>query len=315
MPFPIPHPYARRARSQARALCVSLCLLAQTSAAEPPAEPVAPAAEPVAPAAVVSATAGEWSGALTRGSKVEEGQPVSTGAAENMALVLQDDALLELCARSVVTLKRHAVRKAQIVKLDAGEARFVVSPRSPDERIEVHTPSAIATILGTIVLVKVDPDTGETTVSSEENAVEVKSSDPNVSGSTRVARGEQCVVATGMAPSRARVLPEAVFATLGECLMDLENAALAQDRIARRRKDLERIAMADSSLFDLPGVAGVATPEFAMTDVGTGFWPASPDDVLDPTSEASSNPSFGVIVRPDPIPPPCTAGACTPGFP
>jgi len=305
MPFLIPHPTARRPRPGVAAACVWLCLLAQVAAAEPE-------TEAVAPAAVVSATAGEWSGVLSKGSEVQEGQPVSTGAAENMALVLRDDALLELCARSVVTLKRHAVRKAQIVKLDAGEARFVVSPRSPDERIEVHTPSAIATILGTVVLVKVDPETGETTVSSTENEVEVKSSDPSVSGSTRVARGEQCVVEAGKAPTRARVLAEPVFATLGECLMDLENAALAQDRIARRRKDLERIAMADSSLFDLPAVA---TPEFALVDVGTAFWPASPDDVLDPTSEASVSPNSAVIVRPDPIPPPCTAGACTPGFP
>ena len=289
-------PRAWQARRLGVPLRAALCLLATPAAAER--------------AAVVSATTGEPSGSLVKGSVVADGQPISTGAAENMALVLEDDVLLELCSRSTVTLKRHAIRRAQIVKLDAGEARFVVSPRSPDDRIEVHTPSAIATILGTVVLVKHDPETGETTVTSQESQIDVRSSDPSVEGSSRVSPGEQVVVLPGRPPSRARKLPAPVFASIGDCLMDLENAALSADRLARRKKTLEQLASIDSAVASLPTVA---TPSPSPVDAkATGFWPANPEGIVDPTTEAQRQLPLPV---PPPTPPPCNVGACLPGFP
>ncbi len=266
-------------------------------------------AAPDPAAAVVSTSAGSGPETHATGSSIEEGQLVTTGAAENLALVLQDNALLELCSRSVITLRRHAVRRAQIVKLDAGEARFVVSPRSPDERIEVHTPSAIATILGTVVMVKVDPVTGETTVTSEENAVEVRSSDPTITGTTKVMKGERCVVANGNAPSDAEKLGEESFASLGDCLLDLENAALAKDRVARRKRDIEKIAMADLSEIDLPTVAALGGgPDL--------LGPSESDTPIDPTSAKRTIPMEEMppemMEMPAP-PPPCMVLACMPG--
>jgi ferric-dicitrate binding protein FerR (iron transport regulator) len=126
------------------------------------------------------------------------------------------------------------------VRIHAGEIRIIVEPRGARERIEVHTPAAIATILGTIVHFAVDPMTGETTISSAESQVRVRSSHPDVSGSTIVSPLEQIRMKPGQAPpERPKTLEPEEFAELGGCLVDFHALAgkLASDGFQLRTAD------------------------------------------------------------------------------
>ena len=83
------------------------------------------------------------------------------------------------------------------------------------------TPAAIATILGTIVHVAVDPRRARPGCSSAQSEVRVESSDPGVKGSTTLAALEQITVKPGEAPpSRPRRLAREEIAALGGCLVD-----------------------------------------------------------------------------------------------
>jgi len=185
---------------------------------------------------------------LTTHGGVGDDEEIRMGKDGGCSLLVDDDALLEMCEETSVVLERDERTQRRMVRLDAGEIRIVVEPRLLEERLEVHTPAAIATILGTIVHVAVDPATGETTISSAQSKVRVESSDPNVQGSTTVSDLEQITVMPGQAPPPTpRRLAREEMAALGGCLLDFR--AVAQDR-ARDEVQLrvvERIATDDGA--------------------------------------------------------------------
>jgi len=125
----------------------------------------------------------------------------------------------------------------------------VVEPRAVPEHIEIHTPAAIATILGTIVHVSVDPTTGETTITGEENKVRVRSSDPAVPGAMTVSALEQIVMLPGgPLPSSPRRLDPVEIERLAGCQVDFHGTASNVASQGRKLQSAERIATNDGDL-------------------------------------------------------------------
>ncbi|MBW1686291.1 MAG: FecR domain-containing protein [Deltaproteobacteria bacterium] len=221
--------------------------------------------------------------ALEQLGALEDVADLETGDDGHCSLLVDQDALMELCGGTSVKLDRKEGQPdgPRIVRLDRGEIRMVVEPRLGEERIEIHTPAAIATLLGTVVHVSVDA-LGVTTITSAASRVLVESSDKSVPGSTTIDGGQQLVMAPGEPPAQqpTQVSPRRM-ASLGGCLIDFHAAALGEDRAASENRTIEEAVSEDIVDGDLPGVAADAgqsamileNPVDPLTDP-----PISPDE-------------------------------------
>jgi len=228
-------------------------------------------------------TAQSGGAALEQRAALDDVADLETGDDGNCSLLVDQDTLMELCGGTSLKLERKEGQPdgPRVVKLDRGEIRMVVEPRLGEERIEIHTPAAIATLLGTVVHVSVDA-LGVTTITSAASKVLVESSDKSVPGSTTIDAGQQLVLAPGQAPpSRPTQVSPRVLASLGGCLIDFHAAALAADRTTSENQKIEE-AVSEDIVDDLPGVG------------------AGPDVVFEPPQDPPAEPPYeGPQVDPD----------------
>jgi hypothetical protein len=211
--------------------------------------------------AAPAASADEMAGQITAsvGAKlagiVANGEHVKLGEDGACSILLDDDAVVELCGAASVAFERDRESNRRIVSLDGGEIRIVVEPRAFEDRIEIHTPAAIATLLGTIVYVSVDPKSGETTITSAQSQVSVRSDQPSVRGETILTAGEQVRVEPGAAPpARPRRLDPQQISELGGCLVDFHRAAADRDSLESGERVADRLTAFDAAnAGSLPG--------------------------------------------------------------
>jgi ferric-dicitrate binding protein FerR (iron transport regulator) len=198
----------------------------------------------------ITASTGLVEGAAS--GSVAEGDHIKLGEDEGCSILVDQDAVVEMCGDTSVVLRKD--KRKRIVELDRGEVRLVVEPRDIEARVEIHTPSAVATLLGTIVHVAVDEKTGKTTISSAESKIAVRSADPGVRGTTVIDTSEQLVVERGQAPpAKPRRLTRDQIAALGGCLVDFHSAALGRDSDEHRERVADRLAWFDGEASDDPG--------------------------------------------------------------
>jgi hypothetical protein len=271
----------------------------------------------VGPGVTVTAVVGEARGGgdrLAQSSAVDPGEAVSTGRDGGCALLFDADALVQLCSASRVSLDRRAADGARIVRVEAGEARVVLDPDS-NERIEIHTPAAIATLLGTVVYVHVDESTGETTITSEDHELEVTSAEPGVKGSVRLRAGERVSLRPGEPPpARPERLASRDLSRLGGCLVDFESVALDAARAASQAGTTVRVEGVDVTVAD-------SLPAVGLSDGGEDPRVETPGEPIDgPLLDPDDKPVFpgelaAVEPPPPPLepPPPCELSICFPG--
>jgi ferric-dicitrate binding protein FerR (iron transport regulator) len=203
-----------------------------------------------APAAVSDEVAGQITASTGKklSGTIADGERVRLGEDGACSILLDDDAVVELCGEAVVAFQRDRDSNRRIVSLESGEIRIVVEPREFENRIEIHTPAAIATLLGTIVYVSVDPKTGETTITSAQSEVSVRSDQPSVVGTTVLTAGEQVRVEPGEAPpARPRRLDAEQISELGGCLVDFHSAAADRDSRVSGERVTDRLTAFDAA--------------------------------------------------------------------
>jgi hypothetical protein len=241
---------------------------------------------------LMTAAQGETSLQSASQTAPAEGQNLETGKDGGCSVLLDRRAVVELCDRTRLSFKKDKRRGNRIVNIESGSVRLVVEPRSDGERIEIHTPAAIATIMGTVVYVTVDPVTGATTISSSESEVNIRGLDeeectphglPPVDGIPECAEGttisalEQFTIAAGEKSVKRKISQQQVN-DLGSCLLDFHDLALELDRLPLEAMAVERAAAVDvASVGNLPAVGLGNSP----SAVGDSF-----DDIeveLDPT--------------------------------
>jgi hypothetical protein len=277
-------------RSRRRSLLWLLMALAFVCAAAG----LLPAAAGAAQGATVTAAVGS----TTAGSEqiqqlggVAEGEPVETAKDGGCALLLQEDALVEVCADTKLSLRKREPGGPRVLEVDQGNVKVSADPkRLGGERIEIHTPAVIATILGTVVFVSVDA-LGVTTITSEVSRVMVASSNSALSQATVIEGGQQLVVKPGEPPpARPERLDANRMAALGGCLVDFHAASLQSDRKEMLGSALDAISEQDALTADLP--------EVALVEPGAGGgWP-------NPGSTAPGVPDMPGPEFPDPNTPP-----------
>jgi len=220
--------------------------------------------------------------ALTGRGQLSEDQQLSTGDDGNASVLLDRNAVVELCGQSRVQFTKNKDSGTRVVNIEAGEVKLIVEPRNASERIEIHTPAAIATILGTVVYVSVDPVTGATTISSSQSQVNIRSMDDQGADGTTISAYEQLTVVPGEQAQQKRKISEQQVAVMASCLLDFHEVAIEVDRLPMESKAVERVATADVGAADLPPIeSGRAAGPEVMT-------PAEPEgeptaNLLEPT--------------------------------
>jgi hypothetical protein len=173
-------------------------------------------------------------------------------------VLVEKRALIQFCGQDAVRLRHDEKRNATVVDVAEGTTRTLAGPRQADEPLEIHTPVAIAAILGTILSVTVAPATGDATFALEEGKARIETRDP-VSRVVMLKAGEQVRVsadghASEVMPLRLRDLSERP-----DCLDDrfFRGTSVEIARLERLQWLTDAITSADIPYTGLPPVAAV----------------------------------------------------------
>lgn len=226
--------------------------------------------------AVAGSVAGGGGGLAAHGG-VAEGESLETGDDSHCSILLDENALIEMCERTKVVVEQREPG-VRVVSIEAGKAR-VVAPDLAGERIEIHTPAAIATLLGTELLVDVNAANGDTDFGCVEHDTNVVGVDPVVKGEELCAEGSGVFVPAGGKPEAARKLDPADLERLEHCLVDLHQVAKAGDSRSQRDDSLNQMAQAETTPPVGAGPGDIPTPDLGPgppIDDGTQTDPDGP---------------------------------------
>jgi hypothetical protein len=168
---------------------------------------------------------------LAGGSSIGEKEHVATGEDGKCSMLVDDDIVVQLCERTKLVLRSDPEQGRRIIQVDAGSVHVIAAPRLAEERVEIHTPAAIAVLLGTIVHVAVDAATGDSTITSTESAVRVRSTSKRFDRETTLNPAQQITVRSGTPPpAKPLRLGRRQVVELTSCIEDLREAALEGKR-------------------------------------------------------------------------------------
>lgn len=231
---------------------------------------------------------------------------VELGPDGRCAVLLASNAILQLCDEALVRLRSDDYGDRAVVELDRGSLKATVESGGEAQRVEIHTPAAVATVLGTILHVEVDPDTGDTTISSLESRVRVQAAAPDGGEPTGpgivIEAGEQVVVPAGGRPGTVHQFDPSVLRSSQRCLDDEPFRASAV-RAARLRDRLETVDEIAQS--DIPT---------AVDRIDVASAPVAVSNARDPIRARPDLPSFDLcFLEPTtcvtaPLPPPPLCG-------
>jgi ferric-dicitrate binding protein FerR (iron transport regulator) len=203
------------------------------------------AAGPRAIVTAVTGSAGASGVALERQSTLVDGDSLRTGEDGACSILVDGDAVLELCQATTLRFGHREGRSdgPRVLELRAGEIRVLAEPRSADRRIEIHTPAAIATVLGSVVYVAVDAR-GVTTIASAESKVRVESS-RRLSRAMTLTAGQQITVRPGAPLPRNAEPWDPDTSPADGCLIDFRAIAYESTRDPSRGRALEQVTAQD----------------------------------------------------------------------
>ena len=209
---------------------------------------------------VVTSVSGSFdseAGALSQSDTVAIGDRISTLGDSTASVMMGDSAVIRMCNRASMRFANQTDIGPSTLQLDRGEIKASAASRPSDNPFEIHTPAAIATLLGTAVHVSVNPESGETVVTALDHRIHVKSTDASLAGAIELMPGDQVVVAVGEKPGMVRQIDHFQFAGSSDCLDEdsYRNAALYDARKKYGQESMKEIVMTDMPE-ELPQVAG-----------------------------------------------------------
>lgn len=172
----------------------------------------------------VTGSVGAGGAPLQREAELADGDSVQTGHDGACSLLVDESAVLELCQGTSLRLgRRGGASGPRVLELQSGAIRVVAESRAEEQRIEVHTPAAIATLLGAVVYVAVDAR-GTTTIASAESRVRIESA-RRLGSPLVLAAGQQVTARPGAPLPRAPSAWDPDSSPAGGCLVDFHALA------------------------------------------------------------------------------------------
>lgn len=251
-------------RISGHAACAAALLLAAGVAAG--------AASGAAIVTAVTGSAGAGGVGLERRSQLAEGDSLQTGEDGACSILVDEDVVLELCQATSLRLGRRDGRSdgPRVLELRAGEIRVLAGPRPASQRVEIHTPAAIATLLDSAVYVAVD-SRGVTTIASAESHVRVESA-RRLGRAITLTAGQQVTVRPGTPLPRFAEPWDPETSPADGCLIDFRAIAFEDSRGRGDGRALDAISGQD--------VIDALPPVGAGSE---GAWtPPVRDDWIDP---------------------------------
>ena len=236
----------------------------------------------------VTGNAGAGGVPLAREAVLADGDSLQTGRDGACSLLVDENAVLEMCQGTSLRLgRRVGAAGPRVLELQSGEIRVLAALRATEPRLEIHTPAAIATLQGSVVYVSVDAK-GVTTIASAESPVRVESA-RRLGSPITLAAGQQVTVRPGAPLPRSAAAWNPDSSTADGCLVDFR--ALAFDATGERGEDraLEAIGAQDAA-GSLPAV-GAASERLREP-------PALLDPWIDPKWHSILEPTDTGAVRP-----------------
>jgi hypothetical protein len=193
---------------------------------------------------------------------VAEGESIVTGPDASCSVLLDQRALLQFCGEAAVRLRHDEDRNATIVDVTTGSTRTLAGPRLADEPLEIHTPVAIAAILGTILSATVDPATGDATFALEEGSARIQTRGSAFPRTIHLEAGQQVTIRADGSAEMVKPLKPRDLSTLPDCLDDrfFHAAAIEIARAERAQWLTDAITSADIPYTGLPPVAAPGDP-------------------------------------------------------
>lgn len=146
---------------------------------------------------------------------VEIGDTIRTGPDSMAKILLVDDTTLTVHDETVLQIDKYVVgpaatRETSILKLTSGHVKTRVGEAfGGTTRLEMHTPTAVIGVKGTVFSCWVYEEDNETNslCCTDSGATFMRNADPSVSGTFDVPAGECAAVLPGYAPKRASLPP------------------------------------------------------------------------------------------------------------
>lgn len=255
-----------------------------------------------APAGRITGTIGDAESddqSLALRGSVDDGADLETGTDGGCSLLVDEDMVMEVCGDTLLRLERKNGDPdgARVVRLDRGNIRMVVEPRLGAEKVEIHTPAAIATVLGTILHASVNA-LGVAEITSEANRVRIASTNPSKPETKIIDAGQTITIAVdGTLGDVVDLSPDELRAR-GGCFDDLHKIALYADSSRANGSKIEE--MVNNTVEEVgapdvgsPGEGGFEGPAIAppvetqlppevvnepMIDMDTGCPPGIPGE-------------------------------------
>ena len=210
-------------------------------------------------ATVLTATDGNVSTAGKQLEQLDEISSVDTVQVEDKgiaSLVVANSAIVKMCHGATLGFDDDQGDGPSTLTLRNGQLKVSSEKRPTDNPLEIHTPAAIATLLGTELHVDVDPETGNSTFTSIDHQIRINSVDTPDGDGTVISAGERVVVRKGEQPGAVKTADIAALRTTSDCL-DKNLFRVAAVSVARQdygKQSLPQIAAMDVET-NLPAVS------------------------------------------------------------
>ncbi len=252
---------------------------------------------------------------LVQHSSIASGETIEVED-DGVASIFAANTVVTLCNGAALIFNTEMQDGAQVLDISRGEIKASAAPRTGGSRLEIHTPVAIATLLGTAVHISVNPETGDSTITSLEHQVRVENVEEGVEGHVILSPGDQVVVRSKSAPDEVAKVDPGTFSRSSSCLDDAEvrRTAVLIEQMTLRSLTMASITAMDipASPDEVPSVGMGHEPIFAgLSTRGTGrFDPIDDTGCAGSCADEPGGNSFPTVsvdtlpVVPRPLPPP-----------
>ncbi len=202
--------------------------------------------------------------------------PLVTDDDASCSVLIDRETVVQFCGRTSMRIVDDKSRDITIVRIDEGSTRTTAAPRGLDNPLEIHTPIAVAVIVGTVITTTVDPLTGDTTFEVEEGSIRVRATESADSSMVTVEAGESVTIRRGQQPERV-ITSQGRATNAQDCIGRLRVASIKTARKTREAVVMEEITKAD-----------ILPPPVSLPPTEAKPWPKIPKPAVetpDPCSE------------------------------
>lgn len=192
--------------------------------------------------------------AAVQSDSVAVGDTVSVEGSGIASVLVGDTAVVRMCHGAALGFGNDTGAGPSALNLRGGQVKVSAGKRPTESPLEIHTPAAIATLMGTEVHVSVDEENGSTTITSLEHQIRIAGA--TAADTKVISPGEKISISGEGVVGEVESADAADLAFSSDCLDDKRFRIAAVKAAVRQYADksLAQIAAMDTEV-DVPQVA------------------------------------------------------------